>query len=191
MLEVILDKIFLASYGNFAGGEIGSFLNYLEDAGFFAYLLPFLLIFAIINAILKRTKIFGEDSKGINAIISLVVGLMALQLPMVTLFFSEIFPRLGIGLAVILALLILVGMFMDPEDKGLMYTVMVIGVIVLIIILVQTADAVGWQSANWWVDNWKTVAGIVVFIALFALAALSGSEPKPSKSPLAEALRGR
>lgn len=184
--------IAMAWYDSYSGGGrgIGSFLDVLAQNGFFSYLLPFLLIFALINGILGKTQLF-KDNKSVNAIIALVVGLLALQFEMVPIFFSEIFPRLGIGLAVILVLLILVGMFSDPDNKGIMWVFFGIGAIILIVILVQTAGSLGWSSAYWWYDNWKMIAGLVFFLILFAVAAGAGGGGKDSNSPLARALRGK
>ena len=101
---------------NVYGGDIGSILAYWDSIGFFSYVLPFLLIFALVFGILTRSQIF-KDNKGINAILSLTVGLLSLQFQFVPYFFGEIFSRLGVGLAVILSALILVGLFL-PSDKN-------------------------------------------------------------------------
>src|SRR3990167_5223415 len=93
--------IFLATYG-FNGGTFGNLLSQWEQLGVFSYVLPFLLIFALVFGILMRTKIF-EENKGINGIIALSTALMALQFNFVPIFFSDIFPKLGIGISVILA----------------------------------------------------------------------------------------
>jgi len=174
----MIKSVILASYSYFEGGPIGDMLSSWEQAGFFSYVLPFLLIFALIFAILERIKIF-KDNKSINGIIAAVVGLMALQVPMVSQFFSEIFPRLGVGIAIILVLLILAGLFMDSEKAGIMVTLMVIGIIIFIVILVQTAGAVGWSSAYWWYDNWTTIAG-VLFILIVIGIIVGGSKEKES-----------
>ena len=185
MLERLL---ILASYGYFEGGTFGDLFARWEQAGIFSYILPFLLIFALVNGILTRTQIF-KDNKSINTIISLAVGLMALQFDFVPVFFSEIFPRLGVGLAVILGLLILVGLFVDPDDKGIMYGVFGIGVIIFIVILVKSFGAIGWSSSVV-LENWKDFIGYLVFLILFIVAATVGSKGKPTKSLLAQALRG-
>ena len=56
--------------------SIGDLFAQWESAGIFEYALPFLLIFAIIYAILSFVNIF-KDNKAVNAIISLTVALMA------------------------------------------------------------------------------------------------------------------
>jgi hypothetical protein len=179
---------FLASVGYYGGGAIEQFLNEMEYAGMFTYLLPFLLIFALVNAILTRTNIF-QGQKGINAIIALVVGFMALQFDFVPRFFSEIFPRLGIGLAIILVILIIMSLFTDPDESGIMWTMFGIAAIILVVVLVQTAGALGWSAGYWWYDNWKMVAGVVFILILFAIAATAGSTKRSSKAAYAEGLR--
>jgi len=186
----MIERLFsLASYGYFEGGAIGDMLNYWEQAGFFTYILPFLLIFSLVFGILTQIKIF-KDNKAINGIIALAVGLMALQFPMVSQFFSEIFPRLGIGLAIILIIMIFVGMFADPDSNAIMYTLLGIGAIIVIVILVKTAGAVGWSSGWWWQENWPMVAGIVgLFIVIGIIIGASNPSTSKSKSPFAQALR--
>jgi len=166
---------FLASYGYFEGGGIGNLLNYWEQLGLFSYMLPFLLIFALIFGILVQINLF-KDNKVINGIIALAVGLMALQFPMVPRFFSEVFPRLGIGLAVILIILILVGMFSDPSKKWLMITFMVIGFIVAVVVLVNTAGMVGLSTGYWWRANWSTILFIGLFLVALAVIVGAGSK---------------
>lgn len=172
---MIKGLMFLASYGYFEGGAIGNLLNRWEQMGFFSYLLPFLLIFALIFGILNQIKLF-KDNKAINGIIALVIGLMALQFPMVSIFFSEIFPRLGIGLAIMLVILILVGMFVDPHKKWLMVSFLVIGFIIALVVLINTAGFIGLSSGFWWVQNWPAVLGVVVFLALIGVIIGAGSK---------------
>ena len=186
MLEKL---VMLQSYGYVQSGEIGSFLNSLAEFGFFSYILPFLLIFALVFGILTVSKIFKE-SPGINAIISVVIGLMALQFDLVPLFFAELFPRLGVGLGVILVVLILTGIF-SPKQSWVTYTLYGIAVIILIIILVKTAGVLGWQSGQWWADNWQAVAG-AIFILIVIGTAVGSSNPNKKEvySPVLDRIFG-
>src|SRR3990172_5798244 len=95
--------------------SIAYILNQWQTAGVFDYILPFLLVFAIVFGILASTNILGSQ-KGVNVIIALVVGLLSIRLGLVQRFFTELFPRLGVGLAVILALLILTGLFISDDE---------------------------------------------------------------------------
>ena len=181
----------LAWYSAYRGGIIGDMFTQWEQAGFFSYLLPFLLIFALVFGLLTQSGIF-KDNKAINGIIALVVGLMALQFDMVPKFFSEIFPRLGIGLAILLVLIILVGFFADPDSNAIMYSMLGIGLIITIFVLIQTAGAIGWSSGWWWHDNWPTVAGVVLILIIIGIIVGGTKSSSSSKveSPLARALRG-
>ncbi len=187
MIESVINFAF---YG-YSGGAIGDMLLVWQEAGFFAYLLPFLLIFALIFGILSRIHLFKEN-KFINGIIAFAVGLMALQFSFVPQFFSEIFPRLGIGLAILLIILILAGMFIDPDSNGMMYSLLGIGGVIIVVILVQTAGAVGWSSGYWWSANWPVVAGAVFILVIIGIivGASSDKPSTPSNSVLAQALRG-
>ena len=156
----MFSSTFLAPFG-FSGGDIGNFLLQLEQLGFFSYLLPFLVIFALVFGILSRINIF-EDNKAINGIISLSVGLMALQFGIVSNFFSELFPRFGIGLIIILVFLIFLGMFMDPEGKGMNYVMLGIGSIIVFVILVESAIFSG-TSFGFFISQYaRLITGIII-----------------------------
>lgn len=164
----------LVSSTFYSGGEIGNMLRAWEQAGFFTYLIPFLLIFAIVFVIISRIKAF-EDNKAVSAIIAVSVGLMALQFEFVSIFFAEIFPRLGVGLAIILCLLIMIGLFLDPGEKGLMWTLFGVGALIFIIALYQTAGSLGWSSGYWWQQNWELVVGGIFILVLVAIIVGAGS----------------
>lgn len=159
-----------------------------EQFGIFTYLLPFLLIFALVFGILTMVDMF-KNNKAVNAIIAVVVGLMSLQFKIVPQFFAEIFPRLGIGLIVILVVMIVLGIFL-PKDAWVTYALFGIGVLVLIIVLVKTAGAVGWQSGQWWADNWPGVAGAIFILVLVAIVVgASGGQPPEFEKSASKVLR--
>jgi len=62
-------------------------LNVWNNMGVFSYVIPFLLIFAVVFAILKKTGILGDDNDGILAIIAVAIGLLSLQFDFVSKFF--------------------------------------------------------------------------------------------------------
>jgi len=72
-------------------------------------LLPFLLVFVLIFAILQKTKILGDDKKQIDALISLAVGLILIGFKTPREFIVNLMPWLAVGAAVILVFLILYG----------------------------------------------------------------------------------
>jgi len=183
--------MFLASYGYFEGGAIGNVLNVWGQAGVFSYAIPFLLIFALLFGILSRMNLFKEN-KAINGIIALAVALMALQFPFVPLFFAEVFPALGVGLAVMLVILILTGLFIDPKKKGWMMGLSIVSMVVVAAVLISSSLNLGLSFGGWFMYNWPTLIGIGVFVLLIIII-VAASKPKTefkSDSLLAQAILG-
>ena len=175
--------MFLYSYGYY-GGTIGNMLAQWEQAGVFSYMLPFLLIFALVFGILTKTQLFKEN-KSVNTIIALVVGLMSLQFDFVPRFFAEIFPRVGVGLAIFLVAMIFMGIF-APKETWVVYAFFGIGAIILIVILVTTAGNIGWYQGYWWNDNWFNVAAVIVLL-IFVATIVGASGPKEENTWLKKA----
>jgi len=135
-------------------------LNQWNQLGVFSYVIPFLLIFAVVYAMLEKTGVLSragannalEHNKPVLAIISISIALLALQFDMVSIFFAEIFPKFGIGLSIFLVLVILIGFFVGTgsdakhkfEDLGWIGWVTGIGVVI-------------WAISSW--DSWTSYGG--------------------------------
>lgn len=120
------------------GYSIGDLLNAWADMGVFAYLLPFLMIFALVYGILARTQILG-DNRGVNATIALAFGLLALQFDYVSGFYASIFPYAGMGIAVLLIAMIFLGLTGAGGNQS-WYWLGIGGVIFLIILISSMSD---------------------------------------------------
>ncbi len=176
----MLVHILSFQFGGFYGGDFGSILASWQQAGVFSYALPFLLIFAVVFGILSKIKVFG-DNKGLNAVIALVVGLLALQFAFVPIFFSEIFPRVGVALSVLLTLIILLGLFFDSNDnKVINYGLLIVAVIIFLIVITKTTGYLGWYSGDWWYANRSFIIGVGLIIAAVALVINSVNKTPPN-----------
>lgn len=178
-------SLFLAYYSYFEGGLLGNILSQWEQMGFFSYVLPFLLIFALIFGILSRLKIFttkdkNEPNNAINAILSFVIALMSLQFNFVPQFFSEVFPRLGVGLAVILIVIILLGFFM-PQKAWADYVFLGVGGIILLIILNKSFNFLNWTAGN--LSSQTTTLIITLVIILIVIGVIVGSSKNKNDTP--------
>jgi len=111
----------------------------LRGMGFFDFFLPFLLFFAIIYAALDKTKVFGEDKKDINAIVALVIALIASTTGWVIKGVTGFLPWVGFVALIVVAFLMLAAMVYggnvdelvkSPVVKygGLLFVVIAIGV---------------------------------------------------------------
>jgi hypothetical protein len=156
---------------------IADVLTSWQTAGVFDYVLPFLLIFTVIFGILEATKIVGPN-KGVHVIIALVIGLLALRMGFVQDFFREIFPRLGVGLAVILALLIITGLFISSEQaKYWMWGIAAVAVVVWIIVMVGSFQAVSWLSGTGFFEDYAgMIIGAVLLIGVIIAVVASKSD---------------
>ena len=184
---MIKGVMILASYGSFGGGSLGNLFAQWEAAGVFEYALPFLLIFALVFGLLTKLNIFSSkenpnSGRGINAIIALSVAFMSLQFNMVSMFFSEIFPRFGVALSIILVILILGGLFM-PTNKENNWFVIALAVIVFVIIgivIYQSLGAFGWGlgSGSGLASFWNQYSALIIFAAIIlgAIAIMTGKK---------------
>ena len=161
--------------------SIQDFLYQLESFGIYDYMLPFLLVFAIVFGILTYMRIFG-DNKGVHVIIAFVIGLLAINTRWgfdFTRFYTEIFPRLGIGVSVILVLMILVGMFIPQDERRFwLWGLGAVGVFVFIVVLIKTFGNLGWDYGGYfsgYTVGW--VAGAILIIGLIIAIAASGGPP--------------
>ena len=160
-------------------------LNIWNDIGVFSYVIPFLLIFAVVFAILDKTKIFtgeGKDNRGIIAIIAAAIGLLSLQFDFVSEFFAIVFPRFGIGLSLFLVILIFLGFFYPEGEKGWSSKVAWVGWVVGIGVFIWALSAWDqWSSyygfGGWFVENvWALIIlGVIIAVIFFVKG------PKASK----------
>ena len=99
--------------------RLEGFLKTLDAWGLTDVLLPFLLIFAVMFAILQKTKIFG-DRRNTNTIVALVIGLLVV-IPHVTGVYptgydvveilNSALPSVSLVVIAVIMLLVLIGIF--------------------------------------------------------------------------------
>ena len=100
--------------------RLEDFIRDLDRWGLTDVLLPFLLIFVIVFAILQKTRILGEGKKNLNTIVAIVVGLLVV-IPHVTGRFpanadpveiiNAALPQVSIVLVAVVFLLVMIGVF--------------------------------------------------------------------------------
>jgi len=157
----------------FYGYSIGDLLNSWADLGVFAYLLPFLMIFALVYGILAKTQILGVN-KGVNATIALAFGLLALQFDYVAGFYASIFPYAGMGLAVVLVFLILTGMMFDIQKQNWVW--FGIGIVIFLFVLFSSIGDMFWLggTAIGLVNAAPALLAILIILGLMALIIWGG-----------------
>jgi hypothetical protein len=165
--------------------DIGSVLFQLQNLGFFDLILPFLLLFAVIYGILSYTKVFS-DNRGVHVIVALVIALLAIRFPFFTDFLNFVSPRIGVGVVVILALLILIGLFTPEKSQALIGGIfMAVGAIVFLVILGQSYNFFGFGGGFF---TSEIVAGLILVALLIgvivAVSVAGGSKRNSGRSAI-------
>lgn len=159
---------------------IADILNQWQAVGVFNILLPWLLFFAVVFGILNTTKILGGH-KGVQVIIAAVLGALAIQYNYFSDFLNVMAPNLGIGVAVILAIMIIVGLFIPSDERRYwLWGLGAISFIVAIIVISNAFDALGYNSYLY-SDYVGYIVGAVLLLGLVIAVGASGGDDKRDK----------
>jgi len=168
------------------GSDISTILTDWEYMGVFEYVLPFLLIFAVVFGILHKSQIIGEH-RGINMVIALAIAMLAITSLPLREFFRVLFPYAGVGLAILLVGLILTGLFFGGKeaDRWWKITFFSIGMFIAVIVVLSALSSyTAWGLGNWWWQEYlnSIIVGAVV-IGLILLVVLAGTKGGSTPAP--------
>jgi hypothetical protein len=159
-----------------------------ESAGIFEFLLPALLIFALVYGILNTTSIISRE-KNIQIIIAIIIALIAVGYTSTMgfslgMFLMELFPRLAVGLSIVLALLILIGLFVPGDERRFwLYGLGAISFIIAIVIVTKSFERFGWIGGGYYGDYVGWIIGAVLVVGLIIAVASSGNKPIDTRKP--------
>jgi len=151
---------------------------------FLNYILPFVLVWTLIFAILEKTNLLGEGRRQINAIIGLVVGLILIAFPFSNNIVVMLMPFLAVAAVVLLVFMLLYG-FISGGSKVELHPSIKWPLIIILILAVISAFLI---FAGWWDPVYDFLFHnetgiqivinllIVVVIAAAIIAVLKGSK---------------
>ena len=148
------------------------------QSDFFVFgVLPFVLVFAVVFAILEKTKIFGSDKRQIDAIVALVIGLITISFAYATNIIVSLVPFLSVSAIIILIFMILYGMVFN-EGKFEMHDWMKYGFGLIAFIAVVIAVLIVTGAWDYLFETWFTEAdggsllvnAIVIVVVIIAVA---------------------
>lgn len=168
---------------------IDNFLRILADWGV-ETLLVFLLIFAVMYAILMKTKIFG-DRRNVNVIVALIIGLLVV-IPHVTGVYpggmdvvqiiKDALPSVSLVVVAVIMLLILIGIFGGESNLFGIAAPSWIAVISIVIIIFIFGGSAGWWGGYGWAENFfgSDAIAIIVMLLIFGImiSFITGAESK-------------
>lgn len=155
------------------------FLVQLEQFGLLDAILPFILIFAIIFVVLQRVSVFGTGKKNVNMLVALVISLTVVVPHVlgsyppgqdVISIINSALPNVSLVLVIIVAALILIGMFVPnfQAGGGLGGALAFVSVGVVVYIFGISAD--WWQTAGplGFLSS-PDIQALVVIVLVFAI----------------------
>jgi len=169
-------------------------LLFLNDIGVYDVVLPLLLIFSIVFAILEKTRVFGEEKiggepqtrKNINAMVAFVAGFFVVASAQLVGTIHKLIADVSLVLVTFVMFMILLGVF--SKDEGLVLkggwrtTFMIIAFVSITLIFM---NALGWLQLLWeyLAFNWNSelVAVIALFGVMVAFIIYITKSPKPKK----------
>jgi hypothetical protein len=180
----------MAVYG---AGVFERGIRALEYLGLSDVILPFLLIFTIIYAILQRTELLGKERKNFNIMVALIMAL-GVVIPHVTGTYparadvvdiiNRALPNVSIIIVAVLMVLLLMGVFgVEFAWVGTSATGIIAIVAFILVVYVFGAAADLWGRVRWlyWVHDPDVQALLIIIIVFGLVAWFITSEPKETK----------
>jgi len=171
-------------------------VEFLEQIGIYDVILPFLLVFTIVFAILEKTKILGTETiegkkytkKNINAMVSFVVAFLVIASTKLVSAINRALANIVLLLLLVVFFLLLVGSFFkEGEDvfltgrwKTFFMFIMFVGIVLIFL------HALDWLQPFWdylvehWETQWVGTLVLLVIIILFILYITKSKEEAPT-----------
>ncbi|MBS3176111.1 hypothetical protein J4457_02650 [Candidatus Woesearchaeota archaeon] len=162
--------------------DIVQFFNRL---GVYDVILPFLLVFTLMFAILEKTKVLGTENgitkKNLNAMVAFVVGFFVIASARLVEIISTVSSQVVVLLLLAVLFLMLVGSFMKEGEGSALDTpwnvifmvIMFVGIIFIFLNAIKNDSGKTWLQIFWdWLGlYWRSsaVASLifVVFVVIF------------------------
>ncbi len=163
---------------NAGGTFFGDMLQRFESLGGYEIVLPFLLVFTVLFALLQKIKILGEDKKNLNVILSLILSLIFITQTQLVNYLYSFLPKVSLVVLVGIMLLMLMGLFSRDNDAisfahGIAVVLAVVG---LVWALIPGSLMLNWPR---WLMLGGTDKAVILTIALFVIVIwVVGKEPK-------------
>ena len=183
----------------------GDSINFLVKLGVYDIILPFLLVFVLVFALLEKTKILGTETakskdgstmeytkKSLNAMIAFVTGFFVVASTQLVAVINQTLSQVFLLLLLVVCFLLVWGsfhkqekdgFFLDPKKHKFYYGALM--AVVMIAIVMIFLNALGWLDKiyEFLKGNWNTdyVAAVIFILLIIGLMAWITSEPNRSQ----------
>jgi len=174
-------------------------IQFLDRIGVYEVLLPFLLIFTLVFAILEKTKIFGTEDvhghemakKNLNSMFAFVTAFLGVASTRLVAAINEAVANMTVLLLLGVCFLMLAGVFHTGKDefnltkryKGIMLVIMFVGILLIFLHAIKTKDGVPWLYFAWnfMVNNIGTGAFAALLLTLLIVGMMGFITGKPGE----------
>lgn len=174
-------------------------IDFFVALGIYDVILPFLLVFTIVFAILEKTKVFGLQEvdgqkytrKNLNSMTAFVLAFLVIASTRLVAIINQAMAQMVLLLLLSVAFLILIGSFMKAEDleegvflpkpwNTIFMIIMFIGISLIFL------HAVGWLEPSWHyiIAHYDSAAvgSIILMVVIIAFMYFIVKEPKKAES---------
>src|SRR5574341_831059 len=170
---------------------LGNVLEFFRELGIYDVVLPFILVFTIMFAILERTRLFGIETvkdkpytkKNLNAMVAFVIAFLVVASSKLVETITKVSSEIIVVLLIVVFFLMLVGTFYtktdiegeggialkDPWKTGFMIFA-ALAIIFIFLDAITTEDGRTWLEVFWdWISQFYSntaVAAIVLIIVV-------------------------
>lgn len=158
-------------------------LSFFVKIGIYDVVLPFLLIFTIVFAVLEKTKVFGTETiegnkypkKNLNAITAFAMAFFVIASAQLVEFITTVSSQVVVLLLASVFFLMLMGTVMKESEEGVFLdkgqgafvAVMALGIVLIFL------NALGWLTKIYdflrdhWSDEWVASIILILLIVVF------------------------
>lgn len=161
-------------------------LEFFAELGIYDVILPFLLVFTIVFAILEKTRVFGTDEyngkkipkKNLNAMAAFCMAFFVVASAQLVDAITTISSNMVVLLMLSIFFMILAGSFHKETEEGfslnktwnsIFMVIMFVGVILIFLTGIKNGDGITWWAVffNWLKSNWNAeVLGSILMIGI-------------------------
>lgn len=177
-------------------------IEFFDKIGIYDVILPFLLVFTIVFAILEKTKVFGTEEidgkkltkKNLNSITAFVIAFLVVASSKLVETITQVSSQVVILLLLSVLFLLLVGSFYSEKDlpvflggnwKYLFMIIMFVGILGIFLNAIKNEDGTSWLDWGWdrVVNHFDStaVASIILVIVIILFMYFIVRNPSPTK----------
>jgi len=187
---------------------LGNVIVFFEKIGIYDVVLPFLLVFTIVFAILEKSKVLGTEKigdevyprKNLNAMAAFVIGFMVIASAQLVEAITRISANVVILLLLAVFFLMLVGTFFPSKEEVVLkgwwrnsfMVIMFVGIVFVFLAAIKTTSGQSWLDIFWrWLTSFWTstaVASIIlmIIVVIFIYFIVTGGPEKEKEEATEE-----